>query len=176
MRVGLVVAAAALVAAGCRPRGEIRVQELGRTLFDVSGGTTWKNHVTAVPDPGGSGRTVWYGEKVSPTSQKMSFVNSGGFFAIPDGYRGKVVLRLWVSGSRRVRVAMTGRRTRSYYLGAPGEGHWFDLELPLEHLRGKLVEGEKVGDITVWLQPPADGENLPVGSRLLMDKAMLLPD
>ena len=173
---GAVLAAAALAAAGCRTQGEARVQELGRALFDVDGGTTWKNHVTAVPDPGGSGRRVWDGEKVSSTSQKMSFVNSGGFFTVPDGYRGRAVLRLWVSGSRRLRVAMTGKQTRSYYLAAPAEGRWFDLELPLEHLRGKLAEGEPVDDITVWLQPPVDGGTLPEGSKLYLEKALLRAD
>jgi len=126
----------------------------GRLLFDHAGGTTGRAHCTVVDDPfGGSGKVI-FGEVVEKAYNKTSFFNRKGFFVVPPGRRGDVVLRYAVRGERTMRVALVAKSgaLRSYYFEAPVLESWTEAVLPLERLEGKVEPGEAIVDVSIWQQ------------------------
>ncbi|MCX7591875.1 MAG: hypothetical protein N2255_09640, partial [Kiritimatiellae bacterium] len=153
-----------LVAGGPSPQAaEVR-------LFDARTGTTWRNHVRIVPDPVGDAGDVLVAERVAKDRCQMTFVNDKGFFTMPKDSRGSVVLRLLVKGKGRIRVALvSGERIKSYYRTPPAESQWFEIELPLAEMEGKIPPGEPIRDITVWLLNPEGATTLDEDALLYLD-------
>jgi hypothetical protein len=166
---GLVVC---LSLAGClapRPPG-------AALLFDAAGGTTWTNHVKLVPDPAGGEQKVLLGERVAKDSCQMTFINDKGFFAVPDGLRGAVIMRLLVRGEGQVRVALvSGQKMKSYYRRPLATNQWCEITLPLAELKGKVDAGDRINDITVWLQALQKGAPLAADARIYLDRVVFDP-
>ena len=121
-------------------------------LLDYQSGTTGRAHCTVINDPFGGNEKVVLGELVEKGSNKTGFFNSEGFFAVPDEWKGRVVVRLAVKGSQKLRIALVakGGKLKSYYVDAPVAGEWCDLVLPLTHISSKIQPGEKIVDISIW--------------------------
>jgi len=121
-------------------------------LFDAQGGTTSRPHCHTVDDPfGGTGKVIT-GEVVEKDYNKTTFLNGKGFFVVPPGWKGSVVLRVAVRAERKLRVALVSESgpLKSYYPELPAEGKWCEVVLPLRELSAKIKAGEKIVDISVW--------------------------
>jgi hypothetical protein len=170
----LIMFAFSFFMAGCVTRTGGQGASGDRVLFDSSGGSTYRNHVKAVPDPAGGAGTVLVAERVAKDSCQMTFVKDGGFFAVPQDYEGNVVLRILVQGKVRLRVAMvSGEKLKSYYRELVGKNEWIEIALPLSDLRDKIPTGDRVNDITLWLLAPEKGAVLDKDARLYLDRAVL---
>lgn len=175
-RVAMILAAAALLPAGCRPTAEKKgsaVKEATKDtpVFDVETGFSFKNHFKKSGDPAGDSALVF---QTADKHKKMTFVQKDGFFTVPAGHRGTLVLSVLLQKARRLKVAVVGEKShKSYYLEVRQEGLWTEVSLPLSDLKGKVAEGEKVNDVTVWLKPDKKGEKLPAEAQLFLRKAVL---
>ncbi|MHC4914456.1 MAG: hypothetical protein ACYTGB_03110 [Planctomycetota bacterium] len=165
MRVmAFVSAAGLLLLAGCGPAAEEKPEMETKTLFSVEGGLTFKNHVKAVADPAGGGGQVF---QTSDGNKKMTFVNGEGFFTVPAGHTGRILVRLYATAALNLKFAVVGeKKHRSYYRKVPETGKWFEVELPVADLKDKVAEGEKVKDVTVWLKPLEKGGKVPADAQL----------
>ena len=165
MRAVVLVSAAAMLLAGCGPAGEEKPKMETKTLFSVEGGgLTFKNHVKSVADPTGADGQVF---QTSDGNKKMTFVNGKGFFTVPAGHKGRVIVRLYATAVVSLKFAVVGEeKHRSYYRKVPETGRWFEVELPVADLKDKVAEGEKVKDITVWLKPLEKGGKIPADPQL----------
>ncbi|HOX06534.1 MAG TPA: hypothetical protein PK280_09045 [Planctomycetota bacterium] len=174
----LITAALLAGALGCRSQTD-GTPAAGRDLLLADHATklSFRNHVKPVPDPLGSGATVLSGEKVSKGDHQMVFAQNGGHFKVPADYRGALVLRVLVRQERRVRIAIvSGEKLKSVYLEVPAENQWCDLVVLLEGLRGKLLPGEAVNDLTLWLKPPEGVKELKAGSEFYLERISLRPE
>lgn len=169
-----------LIAIGLMLAGYIASRMQGQSseslLFDAKTGTTWRNHVTIVPDPLGSTNEVLFAERVAKDRCQMTFVNSKGFFVVPEGYEGSVVLRTLVKGRGRLRIALVaGEKIKSYYRIPSATNTWVEVELPLVESKGKLQPGDKIADITVWLLAPEGATQLASDAQLFLERATYRP-
>jgi hypothetical protein len=149
MKVPMSVVLLAGLIAGCASSSPFGFEE---KLLDYQTGTTGRAHCTVVSDPfGGDGKVV-VGELVEKGSNKTGFFNNEGFFAVPDEWKGRVVVRLAVKGSEKLRIVLVakGGKLKSYYVAAPAAGEWCDLVLPLTHISAKIQPGERIVDISIW--------------------------
>ncbi|MGQ9660929.1 MAG: hypothetical protein ACUVWX_01155 [Kiritimatiellia bacterium] len=165
-----------LIAIGLMLAGCIAAQMYGNgsdsLLFDARGGTTWRNHVKVVPDPLGSTNEVLFAERVAKDRCQMTFVHSKGFFVVPEGYEGSVVLRTLVKGRGRLRIALVaGEKIKSYYRIPFATNTWVEVELPLVESKGKLQPADKIADITVWLLAPEGETQLASDAQLFLARA-----
>jgi hypothetical protein len=172
----MIPAAVLCLLAGCNGGGEAPSEEpkkKGEVVFDVNTEFSFKNHFKKSTDPLGKDQVFQTADK----HKKMTFVQKTGFFTVPAGHKGRVVLEVLVQKARKLRVTMVGeKKHKSYYLDAPVEGKWFELSLPLADLKEKVAEGEKVVDVTVWIKPDAKGEKLPADAQMFIRGARLLAE
>jgi hypothetical protein len=173
----LALTAGALGLVGCaltQPRNAGTAN--GLLLFNAAGGTSWRNHVTPVPNPAGSG-DVLQAERVERHRFQMSFIQKDGFFVMPDPLRGAVRLRLLVQREGRIRVALvSGAKIKSYYQSPPVTNQWFEMTLPLAEAAGRLAPGDRINDITLWLGQAAEGQTLAPDAQFYFDEARLLAE
>ncbi len=175
-RVAMILAATAILLAGCQPAGEeqgsaVKKATKDTPVFDVETGFSFKNHFKKSADPFGDSALVF---QTADKHKKMTFIQKDGFFAVPAGHRGTLVLSVLLQKARRLKVAVVGEKGRkSYYLEVRQEGLWTEVSLPLSDLKGRVAEGVKIKDITVWLKPGKKGEKLPAEAQLFLRKAVL---
>lgn len=164
MRRLLLLALAAGPLVGCAGRETL--------LLDHRSGTTGRPHCTTVRDPFGGAGLVITGEFIGDGHNKTTFLNKDGFFVVPPEWRGSVVLRIAVRGSRKLRIALVSERgkLKSYRPELPAEGRWCEVVLPLRHISSTIRPGEKIVDITIW-QVESDKEG-----ALYVDRALLRVD
>ena len=181
-RVAMILAATSILLAGCMPGGTGKVQTKDQLLFDAGTKLSFRNHVKPVLDPAGGKRIhmVLVGERVSKTMHHLVFMKKGGFFTVPEGHKGAVVVRLFVRKERRVRIALVaGKKLKSYYLQVPAEGEWCELVLPLKHIEKKIAAGQAVNDISIWLLgaklPSGKPAKLEKGSKIYLDRVSFRP-
>ena len=142
-----------------------------KVVFDVDTSFSFKNHFKKSTDPLGKDEVFQTADK----AKKMTFVQKTGFFAVPAGHRGKVILEILLQKARKVKVIMVGpKKHKSYYPDAQVEGKWFELELPLSDMKEKVAEGEKIVDITVWIKPDEKGGKLPADAQMFIRRAKLV--
>jgi hypothetical protein len=145
----------------------------GKIVFDVNTQFSFKNHFKKSTDPLGKSEVF----QTADGAKKMTFVQKTGFFVVPAGYSGKVILEVLVQKARKLRVTMVGKeKHKSYYLDAPVEGKWFELSLPLADMKERVAEGEQIVDITVWIKPDAKGKKLPPDAQMYLRRALLVAE
>lgn len=159
------------LAAGCRISRSYPAPQL--FLFDTVKGTTWVNHVKLVPDPLNNKRQAFLGERESANRCQMTFYNEKGFFNIPHDMSGAVVLNLLVQHEGKVTVALVSdKKLKKYHRYPAATNAWCEIVLPLAEAVGKLEPGDKIKDVTIWLNPSDGQKTLPKESFIYFDKAM----
>jgi len=170
------VVAGLFLSAGCAQPPRAAAPGAGELLFNAAGGADWRNHVQVVPDPAGGPGQALLGERESANRCQMTFTREKGFFVVPENLRGAVVLRLLVQGEGEVKTAVVaGAKLKSYYRSLPETNRWCDLVLPLSGAAGKLAPGDRVNDITLWLNPVAGKTILPKESKFYLERATFRP-